>query len=77
MPFYLFDVVNAENESSDNGKSLNIAVLGNPPSTPIDNNNKFWLKEWGPKPEKIDEAVSKCIDEYNKVPKLLPVYSHR
>lgn len=30
---------NAENESSYNGKSLNIAVLGNPPNTPIDNVN--------------------------------------
>ncbi|MFP4977505.1 SMI1/KNR4 family protein [Paenibacillus sp. CN-4] len=39
--------------------------------------NNFWLKEWGKKPDELLKATNKCIDEYKKAPKLIPIFSHR
>jgi hypothetical protein len=39
--------------------------------------NNFWLKEWGAKPVDLEAAKGKCIEQYRKAPKLIPIYSHR
>ena len=40
-------------------------------------NNDFWYDKWGKKPDTISEAKRVCIEEFQKVPKLFPVYGHR
>ncbi|WML46624.1 SMI1/KNR4 family protein [Neobacillus sp. PS3-34] len=40
-------------------------------------NNGFWMDGWGEKPLSTVEAVRVATQEYNKAPKLIPVYSHR
>ncbi len=40
-------------------------------------NNSFWYKQWGPKPDNIEEAIKICKKELEKVPKLIPICSHR
>ncbi|MCR8843327.1 SMI1/KNR4 family protein [Paenibacillus sp. SC116] len=39
--------------------------------------NEFWFDLWGSKPIEIEKAKELCIEEYKKVPKLIPIYSHR
>jgi hypothetical protein len=39
--------------------------------------NGFWWPEWGTKPEELIEALQLARAELAKVPKLIPVYSHR
>jgi hypothetical protein len=39
--------------------------------------NCFWDNSWGEKPTDLIEAKKKCIEEMKKVPRLLPIYSHR
>lgn len=39
--------------------------------------NNFWYEEWGERAESLEEAINKCKEEMNKVPKMIPIYSHR
>lgn len=39
--------------------------------------NGFWLNEWGPRPNLLDEARRVVSDLIAKAPKLIPIYSHR
>lgn len=39
--------------------------------------NVFWDSSWGDKPTELSEAKQKCINEMQKVPKLIPIYGHR
>lgn len=40
-------------------------------------NNNFWYEAWGKKPNNLSDAVSLCTFEMGKVPKLIPICSHR
>ncbi len=40
-------------------------------------NNNFWYEGWGKKPDNLEEAIKVCEDEMKKVPKLIPICSHR
>ena len=40
-------------------------------------NSEFWLAEWGPKPDSIQEAVRIARRHVEAAPKLIPVCSHR
>ena len=40
-------------------------------------NNIFWLKQWGSRPEKLDEALDIARRQVRKAPKLIPIFSHR
>ncbi|WP_459195696.1 hypothetical protein [Wukongibacter baidiensis] len=40
-------------------------------------NNSFWYEGWGKKPNDIDEAIGICKDKFEKVPRLIPICSHR
>lgn len=40
-------------------------------------NNEFWFEEWGNKPKEISECVEICKENMKKVPRLIPIYSHR
>lgn len=40
-------------------------------------NNVFWYSKWGCKPKKIEDAIEICKYEIKKVPKLIPIFSHR
>ncbi len=39
--------------------------------------NDFWLPEWGPRPESLNEAMQKANDLIRKAPVLIPIYGHR
>ncbi|WP_440952204.1 hypothetical protein [Methanococcoides sp. FTZ1] len=39
--------------------------------------NNFWYEDWGTKPTNLLEAIELCRKEMEKVPKLIPIYSHR
>jgi hypothetical protein len=39
--------------------------------------NNFWLTEWGPKPESIQEALQFADRLLAAAPKLIPIYAHR
>ena len=39
--------------------------------------NAFWYDAWGEKPTSIEDAIQKCKEEYAKVPKMIPICSHR
>ncbi|MDP4119049.1 MAG: SMI1/KNR4 family protein [Bacillota bacterium] len=39
--------------------------------------NEFWYSGWGIKPNDLKEAINVCKNEMTKVPKLIPIYSHR
>ncbi len=39
--------------------------------------NVFWDSSWGEKPTELSETKQKCINEMQKVPKLIPIYGHR
>lgn len=39
--------------------------------------NNFWYEKWGPKPSMLNEAIEKCKEMFQSVPKLIPIYSHR
>lgn len=40
-------------------------------------NNVFWPKSWGPRPESIEAALAVAREQLKRVPRLVPVYSHR
>ncbi|NRY62467.1 hypothetical protein [Clostridium beijerinckii] len=40
-------------------------------------NNIFWYDSWGKKPNNLADAIDICKKEMRKVPKLIPIYSHR
>lgn len=40
-------------------------------------NNEFWYSGWGIKPNDLKEAIKVCKNEMTKVPKLIPICSHR
>jgi len=40
-------------------------------------NNEFWYSGWGIKPNDLKEAIEVCKNWFIKVPKLIPIYSHR
>lgn len=39
--------------------------------------NVFWYDSWGEKPDNLEEAFNICKEEFKKVPKLIPICSHR
>jgi hypothetical protein len=39
--------------------------------------NGFWLEEWGPRPESLDEALRTAGELVAAAPRLIPIYSHR
>ena len=39
--------------------------------------NAFWLAEWGPRPESLDEAFQITAQAVANAPRLVPVYGHR
>lgn len=40
-------------------------------------NNNFWVKNWGQKPENLEEQLVIAADKFKGYPKLIPIYSHR
>ncbi|WP_069997332.1 SMI1/KNR4 family protein [Cellulosilyticum sp. I15G10I2] len=40
-------------------------------------NNVFWYDGWGEKPDSLEDAFNICKEEFKKVPKLIPICSHR
>jgi hypothetical protein len=40
-------------------------------------NNAFWWDDWGPKPERLDDALAVARQRVSAAPKLIPVFSHR
>jgi hypothetical protein len=38
--------------------------------------NKFWLEEWGPRPDSLVEAMRIASDLVEAAPKLIPIYSN-
>jgi hypothetical protein len=40
-------------------------------------NNNFWYSAWGNKPNDLEEAIKICKNEMKKVPRLIPICSHR
>jgi len=42
----------------------------------MDHNN-FWRKEWGSRPDNLEERKSTATYHYNTYPTLIPIYSHR
>lgn len=40
-------------------------------------NNAFWLAEFGPRPESLEDALRIARTHYDAAPRLIPVYSHR
>ncbi len=39
--------------------------------------NGFWLPEWGPRPEILDEALRRAEEFVAAAPRLIPIYGHR
>src|SRR5260221_1956159 len=39
--------------------------------------NNFWLNEWGPRPESIQEALQFADRLLAAAPRLIPIYAHR
>ncbi len=39
--------------------------------------NRFWLREWGARPDDLQVALEHVRQRVAKAPKLIPVYSHR
>ena len=39
--------------------------------------NGFWLDEWGPRPDKIDDAFAVVKQAVDRAPRLIPICSHR
>ncbi len=39
--------------------------------------NDFWLPEWGPRPETLDEALRHAGELVAAAPRLIPIYMHR
>jgi hypothetical protein len=39
--------------------------------------NNYWYYGWGKKPSTQDKAIKKCEQMFKKVPKLIPICSHR
>ena len=39
--------------------------------------NSFWLPEWGPKPDSLDEAQAKARQAVQAAPILIPIFGHR
>ncbi len=39
--------------------------------------NHYWFDAWGQRPDDLRDAIDVCKREYAKIPKLIPVYSHR
>lgn len=37
----------------------------------------FWLSEWGPKPDSLEEAQARARQAVQAAPFLIPIYSHR
>ena len=40
-------------------------------------NNEFWLESWGLKPDRYEVRKKIATEEFQKYPKLIPIYSHR
>jgi hypothetical protein len=40
-------------------------------------NNAFWLDEWGPRPESLEDAFQVAAQAVASAPRLVPIYSHR
>jgi hypothetical protein len=39
--------------------------------------NRFWLTEWGPRPQSLVDAKETATELIRNAPKLLPIFSHR
>src|SRR5207249_2559582 len=39
--------------------------------------NGFWLEEWGPRPQTLDEAKPVANKLIDAAPRLIPIYMHR
>lgn len=39
--------------------------------------NNFWVKNWGKKPENLEEQLIIAENNFKGYPKLIPIYSHR
>jgi hypothetical protein len=39
--------------------------------------NDFWMVEWGPRPEKLEQALQVARRMVEQAPRLIPVYGHR
>ena len=65
---------------TNDGEKEDILRLLNSPLTgmlfDIDNNS-FWVKDWGAKPESQEEKHRIAEKNYLLYPKLIPIYSHR
>lgn len=70
--------INWRNKNIDNVKKINDAL-----NWPLEGiifdieNNDFWWDKWGQKPNDLKQAINLCIEEMKKVPKLIPICSHR
>ena len=82
--FYLFGLpiskgfINWRNESNENVEKIKECLEWPLEGMLFDiENNSFWYKDWGKKPESISDAKEKCKKELKNVPNLIPIYSHR
>jgi hypothetical protein len=41
------------------------------------NENEFWIKDWGEKPDDFEQQSKIASENFKKYPKLIPIYSHR
>ena len=39
--------------------------------------NRFWIEEWGPRPEQLKDAISIARKFIDKAPLLIPILAHR
>src|SRR5262249_429710 len=39
--------------------------------------NNFWMSEWGPRPERLEEALDHARQKVREAPMLIPIFSHR
>ncbi|MGB7284709.1 MAG: hypothetical protein WBE13_20750 [Candidatus Acidiferrum sp.] len=40
-------------------------------------NNGFWMQEWGPRPDQLEDAFQVAREFVKQAPPLIPVFSHR
>lgn len=72
------DFINWRDKSVDNINSIKSKFIWPLEGIVFDiEHNNFWFESWGSKPNSLEKAIAICRNEFLKVPKLIPIYSHR